>query len=178
MTKTSFTTPIGVARFPKISKPDTTGDYADGKYKTDVVFSDADMKAVKAQIVAFAKEQYGDDLSKIRLPIGEHTDKETKEVTTYVRFKSARKPIVVDAKRKRLPEGVEVGGGSRIRVGGTLNAYKAAGNTGVNIYLNAVQVIELQQGFSVDEFEEYNGEDAYVADPVAEDTGEDSDFDL
>lgn len=178
MAKMTFTTPIGAARFPKITKPDTTGEYADNKYKTDVVFSDADLKAVRAEIEAFAKKEYGDDLSKIRLPIGEWEDKETKEVTKYVRFKSARKPVVIDAKRNKIPEGVEIGGGSRIRVAGTLNAYKTGGTKGVNIYLNAVQVIELQEGFRVSDFEEYTGEDAYVAEETSEDTGGDSDFDL
>jgi hypothetical protein len=181
MVKTTFTTPIGVARFPKITKPDTTGDYADNKYKTDVVFSDEDLKTVKANIVEFAKKNFtADELKKIDLPIKEHKDKETGEVTTFVRFKSARKPIIVDAKRKPIPEGVDIGGGSRIRVGGTLNAYKKGGNKGVNIYLNGVQVIELFSGFNPNDFDEYDGDDAYVAEADMM-TGSDeasSEFDL
>jgi hypothetical protein len=174
MAKVKFTTPIGVARYPKISKPDTTGEYADNKYKTDVVFSDEDLKTVKAQIVEFAKKEFtADELKKLDLPIKEYKDKETGEVTTFVRFKSQRKPIIIDAKRNKIPDDVEIGGGSRIRIGGTLNAYKKGGNKGVNIYLNAVQVIELQQGFNINDFDEV--EDGYVAD-VNDDAA--SEFDL
>lgn len=172
MAKVTLTTPIGVARYPKISSPDTTGDYADNKYKTDVVFSDDDLKALKAKIVDFAKKEFGDEAKKVDLPIKEHKDKETGEVTTFVRFKSKRKPVIVDAKKQPIPAGVEVGGGSKVRIGGTLNAYKKGGNKGVNIYLNAVQVIELQQGFNINDFEE---EDGYVAD-VSDDAS--SEFDL
>jgi hypothetical protein len=178
MAKVKFTTPIGVARYPKISKPDTTGEYADNKYKTDVVFSDEDLKTVTKQITDFAKESYSaDELKKIvgsdGWPIKEAKDKETGEVTTFVRFKSQRKPVIIDAKRNKIPDNVEVGGGSRVRVGGTLNAYKKGGNKGVNIYLNAVQVIELQQGFNINDFDEV--EEGYVAD-VSDDVA--SEFDL
>lgn len=174
MAKVTFTTPIGVARYPKISQPDTTGDYADNKYKTDVVFSDADLKVLKAKMVEFAKAELP-DVSNPDLPIREKKDKETGEVITFVRFKSARKPLIIDAKKNRVPDNVTIGGGSKIRIGGTLNAYKKGANKGVNIYLNAVQVIELQQGFSVDDFEDYEGEGYEVesnGDAVA------SDFDL
>jgi DNA-directed RNA polymerase subunit H (RpoH/RPB5) len=175
MAKVTLTTPIGVARYPKISKPDTTGDYADNKYKTDVVFSDEETKALKAKILEFAKKELP-DVKNPDLPIREAKDKETGEVTTFIRFKSARKPLIIDAKKNKIPDDVEVGGGSRIRVGGTLNAYKKGGNKGVNIYLNAVQVIELQQGFNINDFEEYEGEDAYVADAASAEAT--SEFDL
>jgi hypothetical protein len=183
MAKVKFTTPIGVARYPKISKPDTTGEYADNKYKTDVVFSDDDLKTVKKQLLDFAKENYtADEVKKIvgtdGWPIKEAKDKETGEVTEFVRFKSQRKPIIIDAKRNPIPNSVEVGGGSRIRVGGTLNAYKKGGNKGINIYLNAVQVIELQQGFNINDFDEVD--DGYVADESSFGGGDDeaSEFDL
>jgi hypothetical protein len=180
MSKVKFTTPIGVARYPKISKPDTTGEYADNKYKTDVVFSDEDLKVVTKQILDFAKENYSDaEVKKMvgsdNWPIKEAKDKETGEVTTFVRFKSQRKPFIFDAKKNKIPDGVEVGGGSRVRVGGVLNAYHKGSNKGVNIYLNAVQVIELQQGFNINDFDEYEGDDAYVAD-VSDDAA--SEFDL
>lgn len=176
MAKVTFTTPIGVARFPKISQPDTTGEYADNKFKTDVVYSDEDLKALKAKIVEFAAKELP-DVKNPDLPIKEYKDKETGEVTTFVRFKSNRKPLIIDAKRNKVPDDVTIGGGSRIRVGGTLNAYKKGGNKGVNIYLNAVQVIELVQGMSAKDFEEYEGDDAYE---VEADSGDDakSEFDL
>jgi hypothetical protein len=175
MAKVTFTTPIGVARFPKISKPDTTGDYADNKYKTDLVLDSADLKQVKQTITEFAKKEYG-DLKNIKLPFGEAKDKETGETTEFVRFKSARKPVIIDAKRNKVPDDVEIYGGSKIRVGGTLNAYKKAGNKGVNIYLNAVQVIDLVTGFNVNDFAEV--EDGFEVDTFDDGDDAKSEFDL
>lgn len=174
MAKVNFTTPIGVARYPKISQPDTTGDYADNKYKTDVVFSAEDLKAVKKVLTDFGKKEFGDKTFDI--PVREHKDKETGEVVTFVRFKSARKPMIIDAKRNRVPDGVDIGGGSKIRVGGTLNTYKKGGNSGVNVYLNAVQVIELQTGFNLNDFEEV--EDGFEVETSGDGDDAKSEFDL
>lgn len=177
MATVKFTTPVGVARYPKITQPDTTGDYADNKYKTDVVFSDEDLKALTKIIKDFGKKEFGSETYK--LPIGEKKDKETGEVTKFLRFKSARKPLVIDAKRNKVPADVEIGGGSKVRIGGTLSTYKKGGNKGVNIYLNAVQVIEIVQGFSAKDFDEYEGEDAYEAESDGEsDENGKSEFDL
>jgi hypothetical protein len=170
MAKVTFTTPVGAARYPKISSPDTTGEYADNKFKTDVVFSDADFKDLKAKITEFAKAELP-GVKSPKLPLGEHKDKETGEVTSFVRFKSARKPIIVDAKRNRIPDDVQIGGGSKIRVGGTLASYMGKG---ITIYLNAVQVVELQQGFNINDFEEV--EDGFEVEAAGDDAK--SEFDL
>ena len=42
-----FITPFGTLRYPKVSEPDNKGAYADGKYKTDIVFSDDDFAIVE-----------------------------------------------------------------------------------------------------------------------------------
>jgi hypothetical protein len=162
MAKLNLTTPIGTARYPKITSPDTEGQYADGKYKTDLVLSDGDLKDVTKTIKEFAKAEFP-DVKDPKLPIIVQKDKESGEVTTSIRFKSARKPLILDAKKNRVPDGVTIGGGSRLRLGGTLASYNAGGNKGITIYLNAVQVVELAQGFSEGDFDEYDGEDAYVA---------------
>lgn len=179
MARVKFTTPVGIARFPKLTEPDTQGEYADNKYKTDLILTDGELKEVKKTIVAFAKENLP-GCEKPDLPIKSHRDKETGEVTWFLRFKSKRRPVIIDANRNRVPQGVEIGGGSKIRVGGTLNAYEKGGNKGVNIYLNAVQVIQLQEGgFNRDDFDDYTGDDAYVAEAVgSEGDGDESEFDL
>lgn len=184
MAKKSFTTPIGVARFPKISKPDTTGEYADNKYKTDLVLSDDELKAINAQLVAFAKEKFSADEVKAIVgtdnwPIKSVKDKETKEVTKCIRFKSKRKPLIVDAHKNKIPDTVEIMGGSKVRIGYVPSTYTSP-KKGVNLYLNAVQVIELVQGFDVNDFEDYDGEDAYDATEGfdSEDNSEKSEFDL
>lgn len=175
MARVTLTTPIGVARFPKISSPDTTGDYADNKYKTDVVFPAEYVKELRAKCLEVAKAELP-DVKNPDLPIHTKKDKETGEEVTFVRFKSKRKPIIIDAKKNKVPDNVEIGGGSKIRIGGTLNAYRKGANKGINIYLNAVQVIELQQGFSVDDFEDYEG-DGYEAESNGDASGA-SEFDL
>jgi len=174
MAKVTFTTPIGVARYPKISEPDTTGDYADNKFKTDVVFSDADLKALKAKVVEFAKKELP-NVSNPQMPYHEKKDKETGEVVEFMRFKSKRKPLIIDAKKNKVPDNVSIGGGSKIRIGATLGTYSKGKNVGVTAYLNAVQVIELQQGFSVDDFEDYEGE-GYEVEAGGDDAK--SEFDL
>ena len=174
MARVSFTTPVGVARFPKLTKPDTTGDYADNKYKTDLILTDAELDELEATFKKFAAEGLP-GAKNPHLPISESKNKETGEVVRFVRFKSARKPILIDSKRNRLPENVEVAGGSKIRVAGTLNCYEKGGNKGVNIYLNAVQVIDLQQGFNVDDFDD---EEGYVAEESGGNNDDTSEFDL
>jgi hypothetical protein len=175
LAKVNLVTPIGVARFPKISQPDTTGQYADNKYKTDVVFSDADTKALKAQIVAFAKKELS-SVNEPQLPIKEAKDKETGEVVTFVRFKSKTKPMIIDAKKNRVPADVTIGGGSKVRIGATMSTYAKGPNKGVTLYLNAVQVVELHAGVSINDFDEYDGEDAFEV--QSSDSQGTSEFDL
>jgi hypothetical protein len=43
----TFITPFGILRYPKVPQPDTKGKYADGKFKTDIVFSDDDFAVVE-----------------------------------------------------------------------------------------------------------------------------------
>ena len=51
-----FITPFGTLRYPKVSQPDTKGSYADGKFKTDILFSDDDFAVVEKTVkVAAAK---------------------------------------------------------------------------------------------------------------------------
>jgi hypothetical protein len=64
----NFVSPIGIARFPKIDAPDTTGQYADNKYKTELVLSDADTKAFKATLQAAVKQLLPNEKN-VRIPM-------------------------------------------------------------------------------------------------------------
>lgn len=144
--------PRGIARYPHISAPDTKGKYADGKYKTSIVLSDAETKALKKELQALGAKWFPDGES-FKLPI--KTDK--KDGTVFVEAKSHKKPMVVDAKRKPIPAHVRIGGGSIIRV--NVNASNYDG--GINLYLEAVQVIELKQyGDPLAGFQDEDGFDA------------------
>ena len=47
-------TPFGTLRYPNVSRPDTRGAYADGKFKTDIVFSDDDFAILEKAIMEAA----------------------------------------------------------------------------------------------------------------------------
>lgn len=127
-------TPVGVAVWPSLHEPDSRfGDKP--AYKVKLAFDPQTMEQVKKQIKATAAAA---GFPPAKLPIA--ADKEHGEVLVA---KSTYKPAQFDAKNQ--PVNLNIGGGSRIRISGTLNYYKAFGG-GINIYVNSVQVLELQEG--------------------------------
>jgi hypothetical protein len=121
--------------YPKVSKPDTFGPKADGKWKTDIEFRNAKReKAFKDHLDKKAKEL----MPKVKSPkVPGRAHKETGEVT--FRLSSKFQPLVFDSKNNRLSADVLIGGGTRANVVGAYNTYDGQ----MNLYLNAVQVIEL-----------------------------------
>lgn len=116
-----FITPWFTARYPKISKPDTEGKFADGKFKTDGILDEADVEKVRETLMAAARKFWPDVAEDdLRLPLKEFFDgKKDEEKTSAgwgIVLKSQYKPAVFDAKKKKLPEGVVIGGGSVLRV--------------------------------------------------------------
>jgi DNA-directed RNA polymerase len=117
-----FVTPWFTARYPKISKPDTQGKFADGKYKTDGVLDDDEYKATEKKLKEAAKQLWPDvPVDEISLPMKTfYKSKEDKEKGEDdgrgIVLKSQYKPACFDSKKKKLPEGVQLGGGSEIRV--------------------------------------------------------------
>ena len=182
----NITFPKGVARFPKISRPDTKGEYADGKYKTEVVLSDDDTKAMKQQLQKIAAEWFP-GVKTVKLPI--RTDKKDGTVSfiakSGMRDDEAKRPVVVDAKRTKInysKDGVlpvDIGGGSTIKIHVCASNYEKGPNKGINLYLEAVQVITLKNhgdpmaGFS-DEEDGYDAsEDTAAAENDFADESED-----
>ncbi len=123
-----WVTPWITARFPKISKPDTEGKYADGKFKTEAVVDDADYDAVEKKLNDAAKT-FWPNADVVSLPLKTFyknaDDKKAKKdpVGRGLILKSKRRPAVFDSKKKKLPEGVSVGGGSVIRVASAIFAW-------------------------------------------------------
>lgn len=147
-----LTTPFGTLRYPKISAPDTKGEYADGKFKTDIIFSDDDYKIVEKAVKAAAAELLP-DVKNPKLPLHEWEDGKG------LRLKSQYKPVVFDAKNGKLPDGVLIGGGTEARIAAAIFAYKKGGNTGISMRLGKVQVRTLveYQGGDASPFEETEG---------------------
>lgn len=115
-----YVLPFGIARYPKISSPDTNGKFADNKFKTDIAYDEATMEKIEADLREIAAKLHPnvEDVESIYLPIKEfYKDKERKQPDgRSVTLKSSYRPAVFDAKKKKLPEGVKIGGGSEIRV--------------------------------------------------------------
>jgi hypothetical protein len=118
---------------------------------------------MRAMIAAYAKKHLPDiDEDDIKLPFKSEKDKDKKETGTLLITASSGekyKPPMFDAKNKRLPEGLALGGGSRIKLDLTLNVYEMSDtNSGVNLYINAVQVLDfVEKGVGKSNFEESEG---------------------
>src|SRR5262249_45132726 len=136
-----------------VSQPDTKGAYADGKFKTDIVFSDDDF-AIVEKVVTEAAAKLLPAIKNPRLPLFTEW-----EQGKGIRLKCEYRPAVFDAKNKRLPEDLLVGGGTIARVAATIFAYKIGSNTGIGIRLGKVQIKELveYQGGDASPFDEIEG---------------------
>lgn len=132
MAKLTFVSPIGTARYPHITTPDNTGQYADGKFKTKLVVPKKDAAALVEHLKGLAKEH---KVSK--LPFTEE------DGDVVFNIKSKFKPLVFDAKNHEVKKvDLRVGGGSKLRVAGVVYPY----DKGLSLQMKQVQVLELQDG--------------------------------
>lgn len=181
----------GEAIFPHLRTPDTKFD-ADGIYSVKLALDgDSDeAQALKSQIdelmqgaYDYAIETAPDEAKRKRVkkadaPYTEEVDKDTGELTGRLLFGFKRPARVTrkrdgkvfeftvnlfDAQRNELPDGVDVGFGSTIKVAYVARPfYTAAVGAGVSMRLEAVQVLDLKQrgrrsatSFGFDEEEGY-----------------------
>jgi hypothetical protein len=140
-------TPVGEAKWPHLNKPKPPFEgRGPAKYQVDVVFdprTSPEWKAwateFKARFNALAKK------SPDNFPIKKELDENDQETGRfYFTAKTGEqfKPFVCDRYGKPIPEDVNVGNGSQVRLSYIENVYEGFGG-GINLYLNAVQVIEL-----------------------------------
>jgi hypothetical protein len=164
--KEKFTTPLMIAVWPKLDEPDV---YKPKKgpekvrYVTDAKFlNDDDMKKVVEMIKGKAKELLP-DVKKPKLPFKKETEKgedgERRETGAILLTASSGvkyRPPLFDAKNNKLPESIALGGGSKIKLNLSINSYEiSAENSGINLYINAVQVLDLvEKGTGKSPFEE------------------------
>jgi hypothetical protein len=156
--KVKFTTPFGVARYPHISSPDTKGKYADDKYKVKLVMplGSPEAQGFIKQIKEAAVALHGQKGLKLHMPFVEDEDANEAIFT----FKTTYQPALFDGRNKPA-KGVQVGGGSVIRILGNYVAYEK----GISGQFNQVQIKELNgfgtSGFgTVDDGYEYDEADA------------------
>lgn len=193
--KKRLTLPAGIAVFPKLDVPDEfqpldkKGNPKGEKkirYITYVKFSPEDFEKVYAQIKSIADELLGSDEGDYeKLPFKDETEKtdDGKKRKTGAKLLVATsgvkfKPPVFDAKNHKLPDDKVIGGGSKIKLNVSVNDFPGFGG-GVNLYINAVQVLDLvekstgKSPFDEDEGFTYEDDSEESASPFQADSDED-----
>jgi hypothetical protein len=189
MPQDKFVTPIVTLVWPHVHAPDTkfVKDGEDAKYNTQFSLSKDEAAPIISTAKRLINEARKSKLTKAppKLPFTENED-------GTVTFKCASKnaPALFDASGTPLKPGMKVGGGTLARISGLMRVYEGFGATGVTLYLNAMQIIDLKEfggrpatsygfdattGFTGDTFGE--DEDA-EQDPFAEEADEDPDADF
>jgi hypothetical protein len=142
-TKQRFTlvvSPVGYARTAFLSKPDTHGDYSDGKFKVELVPADADAVTVESKFQEAAKALLRPNgRNQPRFPI-----RTMKDGDIAFLFKSKVRPEVVDAYLNPVGPDIQIAPGSIVRVAGVLAPYEKGTLRGITAYMDAVQVIQLK----------------------------------
>jgi hypothetical protein len=144
MAKQNLVSPIGTFVHPKISQPDTQGEFADNKYKTYLALDAQDMASFKSQLDAIAKAETF-KVKQPKMPFKTLTD--GREV---IRATSAFKPLAFDARKQPIREDAVIGGGSTGRISVEVYNY----DKGLSLRLKKVQVIDLKSWGGADEFDE------------------------
>lgn len=142
-----ITTPYGIANYPHISRPDTEGKFADGKYKTKLNLTKEAMAKFKADFT----KAVGSIPKGYKVPWGEKDGQE------YVIAKSQYQPKIELVDGARMEEDQYVGGGSTIKLAVEIYDY----DKGYSLRLKGVKVKELVSGggsFFKDDEDEEEGE--------------------
>lgn len=163
----TFSTPVGIARFPHLNKPDTRFN-AEGDYKADLRILADDAKELIARLEKIRDEFFDAQDAKTRKAYKKadvftvELDDEGNE-TGFVIIKTKlnangknkttgevwkNEPKLFDADGNPLPPSVQIWSGSKLIVAGTVNTYAMVKEKtiGVTLKCRGVQVIELVSG--------------------------------
>lgn len=191
----------GTLVYPKISKPDTYGEFADNKFKTGIAVDPEHPRTKEAiqLILQMAKDNGIKNIVKSGQSRTVPFDDEDEEHEGKVIFsaKTKDRPAVFDAKNRKLPEGVLIGGGTTANIQVAVNCWlkkvkqKGGGSVekpwGINLFLNQVQVLDLveyssRENSAFEEAEGYSyegdGNEASVAEEGGADSGGDPDDEI
>jgi len=157
-TRLKLTTPCGIAVWPRLNEPDREFD-ANGLYHTKLRVSSKEAEEFMQKITAYRDENYAascQQKGKKKLNQNDLPWKEDEEnpgdiiISTKLKAKVVtrsgdsfeQRPDLVDAKLK--PTNVKIGGGSKLKLALEVNPYcTPAGDTGVTLWIKAVQILEL-----------------------------------
>lgn len=150
------TTPKGVAMYPWLTKPDTKWS-VEGVYKLSLSVANDDKEAL--ELCDKIRDAYTDEYGNKKMAKAIMPFKDDGEGNIVFSFKSKKKPNIYNAKGNPVKntEDLKIGGGSVVKVNASINPYDKGINTGVALYLNAVQVIELVEFKSKSAFGEEEG---------------------
>lgn len=169
MSREVLTSPVLELAYPKVSRPDTFGEKADGKFKTLAkITGNPAAEKFKALLEAKAKELLP-KTKKPKMPFWTNEDGDT-----FFRASSKYRPLVQDAQGNDIPpksvEAMRIGAGTKGRLLIALNPFDGR----LSLYLNGLQIVELKQYEQKGKgFDAVEGEGGYVYDgPAADETTE------
>lgn len=189
-----ITTQKCIAAFAYVNEPDTEGKFADGKFKITMKWEkDQDISALETAINEVAAESFPDiDPSDIKLPLkdGDESEKDDYQGFITATAKTKDRPKLIDAKRNPLPAKVKIFSGDVVKVAVTVAGYESTEKVvekvngkrvektekvyGVTLYLDAVQLIEKNNGTGGNAASRFDDEDGFDGSEHSDDdTGED-----
>lgn len=162
-------TPAGIARWSHINKEKVVGDKRTGKKSISVLMDPSNAKHAEFLAELYEVCERGVEMlpkakrSRAYLPYKNDTDKEGNETglievgaNTQSHDKEGNEKHVTIVDAAKNPLKAEVFGGSTVRVSTKPYAYSSGTASGVKLFLNAVQVLELRTGGGggADDFED------------------------
>src|SRR6201990_338675 len=146
--KATIILPAGIAVWPKLDQVDVyqptdrkgrpTG-VERRRFVTRVKYNDEDHRNVDD----FLKQCLSDfDLKDANLPWKK--DRKPGELTLQATSDENYRPPVFDARNRKVPGNIIIGGGSTITLDVTVTPYTGFGG-GINLYINSVQLLDLKQ---------------------------------
>jgi hypothetical protein len=146
--KVTIILPAGIAVWPKLDQADVyqptdkkgrPSGAEKRRFITRVKYNDEDHRKVDD----FLKQCLIDfDLEDGNLPWKK--DRKTGELTLQATSGEKYRPPVFDAKNRKVPGRIIIGGGSTIKLDVTVNPYTGFGG-GISLYINSVQLLDLKQ---------------------------------
>lgn len=193
VTGTKVFTPKGRISYPKVFSPDSSGEYADDKYKATFLFDESNvqvaegLKAMKKAVLEVAQKAFGAGvkLKEIQHPFRDGNQKYEADKaknthykdTIFMTAKSKFKPGVVDAKVQPIDNEGDLYGGCYVKASLIPFSYMKGSNKGVSFRLCNIQKLAegepLGGGGPTDPTDDFKSE---VTDE-AESAGQDEKFD-
>lgn len=150
-------TPMGIAAYSWLNKPDSGSKYSDDKFKLTLVLDgDADVSKIEEACEKAAEIEWESIPEDLVLPFRDGDDHKNEEFNgkTLLTIKSKHPPGIVGPDRKALPKGIEVRSGDLVRVSAIAMPYTATEKVkegrktktvtvhGVTLLLRGVQLVE------------------------------------